>query len=76
MTTIETTVDIGADRHLTLQLPDAIAPGRHRVVLQIDDGHTPEKQPDLAALLPKWDLGPWPENLSLRREDMYGDDGR
>ncbi len=22
------------------------------------------------------DFGPWPEGLSLRREDMYGDDGR
>ena len=22
------------------------------------------------------DPGPWPEGLSLRREDMYGDDGR
>ena len=22
------------------------------------------------------DLGAWPESLSLRREDMYGDDGR
>lgn len=22
------------------------------------------------------DLGPWPEGLSLHREDMYGDDGR
>ncbi len=22
------------------------------------------------------DLGPWPDGLSLRREDMYGDDGR
>jgi hypothetical protein len=22
------------------------------------------------------DLGPWPEGLSLRRENMYGDDGR
>ena len=21
-------------------------------------------------------LGPWPERLSLHREDMYGDDGR
>ena len=26
--------------------------------------------------LPVHDLGPWPEGLSLRREDMYGDDGR
>ncbi len=22
------------------------------------------------------DLGPWPDGLSLGREDMYGDDGR
>jgi len=22
------------------------------------------------------DLGPWPDGLSLRREDMYDDDGR
>ncbi len=22
------------------------------------------------------DLGPWPDNLTLRREDMYGDEGR
>ena len=22
------------------------------------------------------DLGPWPEGVSLSREDMYGDDGR
>ena len=22
------------------------------------------------------DLGPWPEEVSLSREDMYGDDGR
>ena len=25
---------------------------------------------------PTDDLGPWPEDLSLRREDMYDDDGR
>jgi hypothetical protein len=25
---------------------------------------------------PADDLGPWPEGLSLRREDRYGDDGR
>jgi hypothetical protein len=26
--------------------------------------------------LPKDDLGPWPEGLSLRREDIYDEDGR
>ena len=76
MTTIETTVDIGPNRHLAIQLPDVVAPGRHRIVLQIEDGQGLPNQSDIATLLPKWDAGPWPENLSLRREDMYGDDGR
>lgn len=26
--------------------------------------------------IPVVDIGPWPENLPLRREDMYGDDER
>ena len=26
--------------------------------------------------IPIIDVGPWPENLSLRREEMYGDDQR
>ncbi len=26
--------------------------------------------------LPVHDLGPWPEGLTLRRDEMYGDDGR
>ena len=26
--------------------------------------------------LPLRDLGPWPEGLTLRREELYGDDGR
>jgi hypothetical protein len=26
--------------------------------------------------IPVVDVGPWPEGLSLRREDMYGDDER
>ena len=26
--------------------------------------------------LPTVDLGPWPDRISLRRDDLYGDDGR
>ncbi len=39
----------------------------------------PKKRPnaahkfDLSVLLPPHDFGPWPEGLSLRREDMYDD---
>ena len=26
--------------------------------------------------IPILDVGPWPDNLTIRREDMYGDDER
>lgn len=35
------------------------------------------KPPSSEALdFPVDDLGPWPQDLSMRREDMYGDDER
>lgn len=37
MITIETTAIIDKSGQLTLQLPDDIAPGRHRVVVVIDE---------------------------------------
>jgi hypothetical protein len=75
MTTIEMTVDIGPNRQLAIQLPEDITPGRHRVVLQIEEAR-PAKQPDIVASLPRFDVGPWPEGFTVRREDIYGDDGR
>jgi hypothetical protein len=76
MKTIEATVEVGPDRCLSLQLPDDVPPGTHRVVVQIIDVPFQGNPVDIAANMPKWDPGPWPENLSLRREDLYGDDGR
>ena len=35
----------------------------------------PTKRPSLDDF-PVDDLGPWPEGLTLRREEMYGDQGR
>ncbi len=35
----------------------------------------PESVDDLSDF-PVDDLGPWPDNLALRREEMYGDDER
>jgi hypothetical protein len=31
---------------------------------------------DVPSDFPVHDFGPWPENLSLRRADLYGDDER
>ena len=75
MRTIETTATITAEGTLTVQVPPNIPPGPHRVVVWIDD------QPGLSEAHPLHDfpvihVGAWPADLSLRREDMYGDEGR
>ncbi len=78
MTVITTRIQVAPDRTMSGRLPADVPPGEHVVVIQIAD--RPARQlPALAfdaADLPTLDLGPWPEELSLRREEMYGDDGR
>jgi hypothetical protein len=75
MKTIETTATVSADGTLTAPVPPDIPPGEHRVVLVIEEEPTREAEAhpfDFPVV--NWD--PWPEGLSLRREDMYGDWGR
>ena len=75
MRTIETVVIVEPDDKLVLQLPPGIAPGEHRIVMVIEEQPVlAEKRPALD--FPVIDVGEWPEDLSLRREDMYGDFGR
>lgn len=74
MKTIESIGIVGTSGSLHLEIPTGLVPGRHRVVVVIDEALEPESErPPLN--LPVHDV-PWPEGLSLRREDMYGDDGR
>ena len=75
MRAIETTATVTEDGTLSVQMPPDIAPGRHRVVVVIDE--TEGRAGERPALdFPVHDSGPWPEGLSLRREDMYDDWGR
>lgn len=75
MKTIETTAAVSAAGTLTARVPPDITPGDHRVVLVIEEQPSPvEHRPPLD--FPVDDRGPWPEGLSLRREDIYGDWGR
>ncbi|HMA35044.1 MAG TPA: hypothetical protein VKY74_11270 [Chloroflexia bacterium] len=81
MKTITTTVTVSPDGVLSGRLPPGIPPGEHHVVLVLDE-ELEEATPPTAAgphlLLdfPVDDVGPWPANLSLRREDLYEDDSR
>lgn len=74
MKTIELTAVIGNDRQLIVSLPPDIIPGAHRVVVVIEEA--PVRMPTPAWHFPVIDVGPWPAGLSLRREDLYGADGR
>jgi hypothetical protein len=86
MTTFEATVIVGEDRKLLVQLPEAVKPGRCRIVVIVEEeaGGAPEQPLQFSAYpvgpvsddFPVIDVGPWPEGVLLRREDMYGDDGR
>lgn len=74
MRVIETRGTVRPDGTLVAEVPSDVAPGERRVVLVLEEA-APAAAGD-ALDLPLHDLGPWPEGLSLRREDLYGGDGR
>ena len=74
MKTFETTAIVSAEHRLTVDVPCDVMPGAHRIVIVIDDLPDDQMKPPLD--LPDHDLGPWPGNLSLRREDLYDEWGR
>lgn len=73
MATLELQAPLTADRTLTLQLPATVQPGDKILVHVTDFSNSASRSP---LKLPLHHVGPWPDDLSLRREDMYGDDGR
>jgi len=76
MRTIETTATITAEGTLTVQVPPDIPPGPHHIVVWIDDDHPALPDARQRHDVPVLHVGAWPADLSLRREDMYDDDGR
>jgi hypothetical protein len=75
MRTIETTATVAPDGTLTVQVPPDVTPGTHQIVLVIDDESRETRERQLGAF-PVISVGAWRADLSLRREDMYGDAGR
>lgn len=55
--------------------PEGLPPGRHRAIVLVDERSSTSLGGSLEDI-PIHDFGPWPERLSLRREDLYEDDGR
>lgn len=76
MLTIEATATVSRDRKLVMPVPKDILPGKHKVVVVIDEQVSEPSQEGDVLDLPVHDLGPWPSGLSLRREALYDDAGR
>lgn len=79
MTVITTTIHVAADG--AVSIADKLPAGDYTARIEVREGRDrPARQlpiqPFDADALPIHDFGPWPEGVSLRREDMYGDDGR
>lgn len=78
MNEIRTRVVVGPDHRISGTAPAEVPVGEHEVTIRLSERPTlePAIHPLKATDLPRHDLGPWPADLSLSREDIYGDDGR
>jgi hypothetical protein len=75
MKTIEATILVTPDGTVTLQCPEDIPPGEHRIVVIIDE------QPIMKGKRPPLKFSAYPvelvaEDMALRREYLYGNWGR
>jgi hypothetical protein len=77
MTQIHTRIHVGPDHRITGVVPADVPAGEHEVTITLISSpmrQMPTKRLSLKDF-PSHDL-PWDDSISLRREDMYGDDGR
>ena len=75
MSGIRLRIHVAADHTISGIAPADLPEGQHEDVLAAGPQVTPPVQPFRVADMPVHH-GPWDDSVSLRREDMYGDDGR
>jgi len=79
MSEVRARIRVGRDHVISGVAPDDVPPGDHEALITLGPAakHRATKAKSFrVAALPTIDLGPWPKRLSLRREDIYSDDGR
>ena len=75
MRVLTTSGIVHSDHQMTIRMPPDVPCGPHQVVVVLDA--LPEaRAPVFEWKLPVHDVGPWPSGFTMRREDIYGDDGR
>jgi hypothetical protein len=77
MRTIQTQAIVADDRTVTLQLPPEVMPGRHHLVVVIDEPGQVTATAGNQVSFPRHDIPwPFPEDFTARREDLDDDSGR
>lgn len=76
MRTIETSLAVNGSHQAIIQLPDDILPGEHHAVIMLDPEGEKKTKKGRFDDFPVDSWGEWPASISLRREDMYDDNGR
>ncbi len=74
MTDIRARIRVGADHRISGIAPAAVPPGEHEATITVAQPQRAKKRLRVAGL-PTHDV-PWDGSISLRRQDIYGDDGR
>jgi hypothetical protein len=74
MKTIEANATVASNGQLIVQVPPEITPGEYHVVLVIEEKPVKSEQKRPPLDFPVDSVGPWPADLTLRREEMYDDE--
>jgi hypothetical protein len=73
MNDIRSRIHVGPDHRISGTAPADVPPGEYEATITVAASATAKRF--RLADLPVHDV-PWDGSISLRREDMYGDDGR
>ncbi len=76
MRALTATAVVHPDHTLTVQVPADVPPGAHQVVIVLQDAAPGPHAGGLTANWPAHQAGPSDPNMTFRREDIYGDEGR
>jgi hypothetical protein len=67
-------IEVDDQQKAMIHLPDDVKPGPYRAVVVIESQERPVARAPLTFSV--HDVGPWPDGFTVRREEIYGDDGR
>jgi hypothetical protein len=76
MTIVTTRIRVARDGTLSGRVPHDVPAGEHEAMINVTGTHPKQDSSFDVNALPSIDLGPWPAGVTLRREDIYGADGR